>query len=321
MYTADIFRGLTRRNRGQRAGEQIERDRRVDDIGGNQPVMKIRGLGDLVEQQAERVKAALAHAGEDDGAGIAGFDQELGKGPFDILIGEEAGLNTVFAIIHEGIERGLAIARRKQRAGTGERRGVIGQRDFDHGPVGAFLAQVRIPVRPSRIGRWVDKKDGRFIRVSEFVGGVPSIRLRVINAVGWRISLERFARILEGLVNLVSQEPAGQSGDDQQSGNPGDDHPARDRDRICEHLTFQPLFAHTPASCPARRLATHLPYPMLTSLPGVVLTPVGRQLNGNIMFRWLRNSFLTGIVIATPLGVTLYLIVTFVGFVDNVVKP
>ncbi|WP_323761206.1 DUF502 domain-containing protein [Maricaulis sp.] len=39
------------------------------------------------------------------------------------------------------------------------------------------------------------------------------------------------------------------------------------------------------------------------------------------MFRWLRNSFLTGIVIATPLGVTFYLIVTFVGFVDNVVKP
>ena len=39
------------------------------------------------------------------------------------------------------------------------------------------------------------------------------------------------------------------------------------------------------------------------------------------MFRWLRNSFLTGIVIVTPLGVTFYLIVTFVNFVDNVVKP
>lgn len=39
------------------------------------------------------------------------------------------------------------------------------------------------------------------------------------------------------------------------------------------------------------------------------------------MFRWLRNSFLTGIVIATPLGVTLYLIISFVGFVDRVVKP
>ncbi|MHA6288550.1 DUF502 domain-containing protein [Maricaulis sp. CAU 1757] len=39
------------------------------------------------------------------------------------------------------------------------------------------------------------------------------------------------------------------------------------------------------------------------------------------MFRWLRNSFLTGIVIATPLGVTFFLIVTFVRFVDNVVKP
>jgi uncharacterized membrane protein len=39
------------------------------------------------------------------------------------------------------------------------------------------------------------------------------------------------------------------------------------------------------------------------------------------MFRWLRNSFLTGIVIATPLGVTAYLIITFVSFVDRVVKP
>ena len=40
-----------------------------------------------------------------------------------------------------------------------------------------------------------------------------------------------------------------------------------------------------------------------------------------MFLRWLRNSFLTGIVIATPLGVTFYLIVSFVGFVDNVVKP
>ncbi len=39
------------------------------------------------------------------------------------------------------------------------------------------------------------------------------------------------------------------------------------------------------------------------------------------MFRWLRNNFLTGIVIATPLGVTAFLIISFVGFVDRVVKP
>ena len=39
------------------------------------------------------------------------------------------------------------------------------------------------------------------------------------------------------------------------------------------------------------------------------------------MFRWLRNSFLTGIVIATPVGVTILLIISFVGFVDRVVKP
>ena len=39
------------------------------------------------------------------------------------------------------------------------------------------------------------------------------------------------------------------------------------------------------------------------------------------MLRWLRNSFLTGVVIATPLGVTLFLIITFVDFVDDRVKP
>jgi uncharacterized membrane protein len=39
------------------------------------------------------------------------------------------------------------------------------------------------------------------------------------------------------------------------------------------------------------------------------------------MFRWLRNSFLTGIVIATPVGVTIFLITSFVGFVDSTVKP
>ncbi|WP_300529904.1 DUF502 domain-containing protein [Maricaulis sp.] len=39
------------------------------------------------------------------------------------------------------------------------------------------------------------------------------------------------------------------------------------------------------------------------------------------MLRWLRNSFLTGIIIATPLGVTIFLIISFVGFVDRVVKP
>ncbi|MCW5723834.1 MAG: DUF502 domain-containing protein [Maricaulaceae bacterium] len=37
--------------------------------------------------------------------------------------------------------------------------------------------------------------------------------------------------------------------------------------------------------------------------------------------RWLRNSFLTGIVVATPVTVTIWLIVVFVGFVDGVIKP
>ena len=39
------------------------------------------------------------------------------------------------------------------------------------------------------------------------------------------------------------------------------------------------------------------------------------------MFRWLRNNFLTGIVIATPLAVTAALIINLIGFVDRVVKP
>ncbi|MGF1462425.1 MAG: DUF502 domain-containing protein [Maricaulaceae bacterium] len=37
--------------------------------------------------------------------------------------------------------------------------------------------------------------------------------------------------------------------------------------------------------------------------------------------RWVRNSFLTGVVVATPVGVTIWLIVAFVNFVDARVKP
>ncbi len=39
------------------------------------------------------------------------------------------------------------------------------------------------------------------------------------------------------------------------------------------------------------------------------------------MLRWLRNSFLTGVVVATPIAVTGWLIYTFVSFVDSTVKP
>lgn len=39
------------------------------------------------------------------------------------------------------------------------------------------------------------------------------------------------------------------------------------------------------------------------------------------MLRWLRNSFLTGIVVVTPVGVTIWLMVTFVNFVDSTIKP
>jgi len=39
------------------------------------------------------------------------------------------------------------------------------------------------------------------------------------------------------------------------------------------------------------------------------------------VLRWLRNSFLTGIVVATPVTVTLWLIYVFVTFVDSTIKP
>ncbi|WP_019961758.1 DUF502 domain-containing protein [Woodsholea maritima] len=39
------------------------------------------------------------------------------------------------------------------------------------------------------------------------------------------------------------------------------------------------------------------------------------------MLRWLRNSFLTGIVVATPVAVTIWIVYTFINFVDSTVKP
>ncbi|WP_273148010.1 DUF502 domain-containing protein [Oceanicaulis alexandrii] len=39
------------------------------------------------------------------------------------------------------------------------------------------------------------------------------------------------------------------------------------------------------------------------------------------MLRWLRNRFLTGVVVAAPIGITFWLIYSFVTFVDQVIKP
>lgn len=39
------------------------------------------------------------------------------------------------------------------------------------------------------------------------------------------------------------------------------------------------------------------------------------------MLRWLRNRFLTGVVVAAPIGITIWLIYSFVNFVDQVIKP
>jgi len=39
------------------------------------------------------------------------------------------------------------------------------------------------------------------------------------------------------------------------------------------------------------------------------------------VLRWLRNRFLTGVVVAAPIGITIWLIYSFVSFVDQVIKP
>ena len=38
-------------------------------------------------------------------------------------------------------------------------------------------------------------------------------------------------------------------------------------------------------------------------------------------FRWLQRSFVTGVVIAAPIGITIYLTLAFIGFVDDRVIP
>ena len=43
---------------------------------------------------------------------------------------------------------------------------------------------------------------------------------------------------------------------------------------------------------------------------------------GKLTFgQWLRSRFITGVVVAAPIGVTLFLIWSFVSFVDARVKP
>ncbi len=39
------------------------------------------------------------------------------------------------------------------------------------------------------------------------------------------------------------------------------------------------------------------------------------------LFRWIRTSFLTGVVIAAPIGITVYVTLAFIGFVDDRVTP
>jgi len=44
----------------------------------------------------------------------------------------------------------------------------------------------------------------------------------------------------------------------------------------------------------------------------------GRKLS---VLRWIRTSFLTGVVIAAPIGITIYVTLAFIGFVDDHVTP
>ena len=53
-------------------------------------------------------------------------------------------------------------------------------------------------------------------------------------------------------------------------------------------------------------------------------TPEDRLLRPRTEFSlwlWLRNSFFTGIVVATPVTVTVWLVYTFISFADSTVKP
>jgi uncharacterized membrane protein len=53
-----------------------------------------------------------------------------------------------------------------------------------------------------------------------------------------------------------------------------------------------------------------------TSIEGVLTTRPKFSL-----YQWLRNSFFAGIVVAAPVTVTIWLIYTFISFVDRTVKP
>ncbi len=57
--------------------------------------------------------------------------------------------------------------------------------------------------------------------------------------------------------------------------------------------------------------------------PELTQAPVGRssRTHGHSFFRWVRSSFLTGLVIAAPIWITIYVTLAFISFIDDFVTP
>jgi len=47
----------------------------------------------------------------------------------------------------------------------------------------------------------------------------------------------------------------------------------------------------------------------------------GSKTDGHHFFRWVRSSFLTGLVIAAPIWITIYVTLAFISFIDDFVTP
>ena len=145
--TAHIILGLAGRQFGQRAVEQVQRHRTFQHIGGHQPVLERRVRGDPLHQQTQNDEPALADPRQQDRAILTGLIQEGLESPRHVGIGKTASQQRILAVIHQRVQRGLAIARHEQRTGIAKGRRIIGQNGAFHGGIGTGLVQLGIPVR------------------------------------------------------------------------------------------------------------------------------------------------------------------------------
>lgn len=60
---------------------------------------------------------------------------------------------------------------------------------------------------------------------------------------------------------------------------------------------------------------------ILTARLRFIKTHYGSRGTGTTVLRWLRNSFIYGIAVATPIGITVWLVYLFVTFVDSTIMP